>query len=250
MLKIKQILFLEETTSTNDEAARLFKLGAESRTIVFANRQTSGRGRLDRAWQTPDGQIALSILLKPPHIPKAPSYLAMATALMAIDALSMTGIKAFIKWPNDIVIPTKNGEEFSYYKNYLKLGGVLIENIFQNNQVEASIIGLGLNYKYNIELKQQIPFAGFIKDFCPAHIEHEDIIFSLLKSINYILEKTNNSEYIYQRYKNFCITLGHNLSVNSEIQGRAIDIAENGSLIIEDSDGLLHFVDAGDVKIT
>ena len=127
--------YLPVVGSTNDVAREWAAVGAPDWALVVADAQTTGRGRGERRWQTkPGGALALSLVLRPtPAEAKSfPRFTALA-ALGLIKALSGLGLAAQIKWPNDVLLAGR------------KVAGVLVEADWQSAQVEAVVVGLGVN---------------------------------------------------------------------------------------------------------
>ncbi len=121
----------EKLGSTNDEARRLAEQGAPHGTVVHADEQTAGRGRLARAWYSPPGNLYLSILLRLDTPPARLGELSLLTALAVadtVDALLPLQIRASLKWPNDVLVDGG------------KIAGILLEHANA-----AIIIGVGLN---------------------------------------------------------------------------------------------------------
>ncbi len=117
--------------STNDEAMRLAREGAAHGTVVHADEQTAGRGRLSRRWASPPGNLYLSIVLRPDVPPARTVELGFVAALAvadAVDALLPRQVRATLKWPNDVQV--RNG----------KIAGILLEQID-----DAVVLGVGLN---------------------------------------------------------------------------------------------------------
>jgi BirA family biotin operon repressor/biotin-[acetyl-CoA-carboxylase] ligase len=128
----RNVLYLPETTSTNEIAVGQASAGAAEGTVVVAGKQTQGRGRLKRTWSTPEGNIALSVILYP-DIPVLHS-LVMTASLGVVHAIEkVTGLHAGIKWPNDVMI---NGK---------KVCGILIESDVRNARVRYTVTGIGIN---------------------------------------------------------------------------------------------------------
>lgn len=119
------IYAFDEVTSTNDILKQQYHT-YEDHSVILAHKQTKGRGRFARVWES-DDDLTFSILLKE----NAPNEL--IAPLSVVYALKQYGIEAFIKWPNDILIHGK------------KICGILIESIYEGNEKVASIIGIGIN---------------------------------------------------------------------------------------------------------
>lgn len=122
-----------ETGSTNDDARALARSGAEEGTVVVAARQTGGRGRLGREWESPRGGAYFSAVLRPPIAPSQAGALALVVALGVANGLETLGVRAGLKWPNDMQV------------NGLKLAGVLLEMVAESESVEWVIAGVGIN---------------------------------------------------------------------------------------------------------
>ncbi len=123
-----------EIDSTNAALARLRKAGASEGTVVVADAQTAGRGRLGKPWFSPPGvNLHLSVLLTPPlHLSEA-RLLTLIGSLAIADAIESTGVKAQLKWPNDVLVADK------------KIAGVLADVQTHEGQVEWVILGIGIN---------------------------------------------------------------------------------------------------------
>lgn len=121
--------------STNDEAKRLAAEGAPEGTLVIAEEQTAGRGRLGRRWLAPAGTALLfSLVLRPPLPPDRAAQVTMAVALGAAEAIEAeTGLPVQLKWPNDLLIRGR------------KAGGLLTETSVVGDRLEWVVVGLGLN---------------------------------------------------------------------------------------------------------
>jgi BirA family biotin operon repressor/biotin-[acetyl-CoA-carboxylase] ligase len=120
--------------STNDEAKSLANQGAPHGTLVLADEQTSGRGRQDRKWYTKAATgLALSLILRLESTPAAMSTLTVLGALAVTESLTQLGVKAWIKWPNDVIVEAG------------KLAGVLVEAVWLGDQIEYGIVGIGVN---------------------------------------------------------------------------------------------------------
>ncbi|HSD88734.1 MAG TPA: biotin--[acetyl-CoA-carboxylase] ligase, partial [Kofleriaceae bacterium] len=128
-----QRIELESCGSTNDEAARLARAGAARGTIVIAERQTAGRGRDGRLWESPPGGLYLSAVLRPPLPVVAVPPMTLAIGIGLCEAVRATGAPAVLKWPNDLLVGGR------------KLAGVLVEAQSQGNRLESVIVGIGIN---------------------------------------------------------------------------------------------------------
>jgi len=124
----------DEVTSTNDEALALAAAGAEEGALVVADRQTRGRGRRGRSWDSPAGNLHLSLVLTPPAGPSAAGAVGFAGSLAAADAVARflpAEAEVGVKWPNDVLVGDR------------KVGGILIETVA--GRAEALVLGVGVN---------------------------------------------------------------------------------------------------------
>ncbi len=143
--------FFESIGSTNDEALAWTSQAASDLSIVLADGQTNGRGRLGRKWFTPpQTALAFSLILRPtPAEIKYPSHVIGLGALALTDAISKLGLHTQIKWPNDVLI---NGK---------KTAGILVESTWTGEIVDAFVLGLGINV-----IRASVPPANQV--FFPA----------------------------------------------------------------------------------
>ena len=118
----QRIFYYPSVTSTNEIAKKEAKRGVEEGTVVIADKQTAGRGRLKRTWLTPEGNIALSVVLYP-EIQAMPSLIMIASLAVSQSLEAVTGLETQIKWPNDVLV---NGR---------KVCGILIESDVRNEKV-------------------------------------------------------------------------------------------------------------------
>jgi len=129
----KQIMVLEETGSTNQDAMQQAEAGAEEGLVIFANRQHQGKGRLGRSWHTMSGSLAVSILLRPDLPPEQVPQLSLLTAVALHEVLSRYAPDLRIKWPNDLLHHGK------------KVAGILTEMRAEPGRVHAVVLGFGIN---------------------------------------------------------------------------------------------------------
>ena len=130
----RRLLFYETLGSTMDEAARLAEDGIEEGATIIVERQTSGRGRFNRPWISTDGNLMLSIVLRPSLY--SLRYLSILAGVATARAITKTtGLNPSIKWPNDVRIDGK------------KVGGILVESSLEGNAVRYTVVGIGINVK-------------------------------------------------------------------------------------------------------
>ena len=143
-LELGDIRYFESIGSTNDEALAWAAADAPDLSLVIAEEQTAGRGRLDRKWFTPRGTaLAFSLILRPsaeekPHLSRTVGLAALAVA----ESLRTRGLAAQIKWPNDVLIHER------------KVCGILVESVWSGDEVDCVVLGIGVNV-----LKGSVPPA-------------------------------------------------------------------------------------------
>ncbi len=236
----RNVIYLTSVPSTMDAArAEALKRAAEG-TVVIAGEQTGGRGRLKRQWLSPEGNIALSIVLYPDiaHLP----YLIMIASLAAVYSIeSVTGVKAQIKWPNDVLIDEK------------KVCGILIENQLKGKKTDYSIVGIGINVNLNpTDYADIAETAVSLKN--PKHKGdlRLKLIKALLQEFDELYVNLPHPKPIYKAWRGRLVTLGKKVKATSGsqiIEGIAKAVDEDGALWIRGAEGTLTKVVAGDVTL-
>lgn len=133
----RDVLAFDVLPSTNDEAARLARAGAPEGTVVWALRQTAGRGRRGRSWTSAEGNLFVSLILRPQAPPARAAELSFVAALAvaeAVDALNPDGPAALCKWPNDVLLAGG------------KIAGILLESeAGEGGEAAWVVVGVGVN---------------------------------------------------------------------------------------------------------
>lgn len=241
----------EELNSTNDKAQDIEARYQHSGMAVLAKRQTKGRGRMSRTWLMTEGDIALSLILRPPCLPSNLNLLPLLVGVSCVEALAKLGVKAFLKWPNDIIIAgDENKSVAGYLGHYRKVGGILIENIYQQGRVSASIVGIGLNIMPHKTCLDAYAHAAYLRQ-CSPHLSWHACLKTFLTQLDAWLDTLNKPDFdvrIMQTYTALCKTLGYTVKVDRTppIIGVARAINAQGALVV--NDGMNdHLITAGDV---
>lgn len=218
-----QIEYTASLPSTNDRARDLAGVG-QSNTIVLADRQTGGRGRLDRTWQSPSGGIWLSVLLRPSLQPAQLPHLTLAAGVAITEAAIAHGLDAGIKWPNDVLV----GDDEA------KLAGILTEMEAEADRVAWVIVGMGINANIdtNILPNGATSFAANAGD-----VDRAQLTATIVDRFDALVGKTESTLDAWREHN---VTLGRRVRVSTQdetIVGKAIDIEPPGSLIIDTSSG-------------
>lgn len=241
----KDIHFYRDTTSTNDMAKTIAGRGAPEGTILLAEKQSSGRGRMGRVWVSNYGDgIWLSLILRPPIMPSHAPQITFVTAVAACQAVrEHTGLDVTIKWPNDLMI---NGK---------KICGILTELSAEIDLVNHIVVGVGVNVNqdekgFPEELQKTATSLSLVSGRSYRRIE---LLVDMLKKYAEIYYQYINNGFfpILQLWKKLNSTLGQEVQVISQEEtyyGTAIDIDENGQLLVN-TNGTIKSVLAGDVSI-
>lgn len=236
----------ETTASTNALCKELARKGAQEGLVCIAEEQTGGKGRLSRGWYSPKGKgLWFSLLLTPPFLPQEASKCTLLAAVAVVKAVnSYEGVKASIKWPNDILL---NGK---------KLVGILTEMSAEFGHINYIVVGIGLNVAVKSE---DIPegykaSAISLQDAAKEKINRAELLNRVLINFEELYEivKKEGFEPILALWKEYAFTLGQEVKViapNETYEGKAIDIDSEGLLIVEKKDGTKVKVLAGDVSI-
>ena len=231
--------------STNTRAKEMAAQGVPHGTVLIADSQTGGRGRMGRSFHSPAGcGIYLSMILRPDCPAKDLMHLTCATAVAAADGIqAATGLRPGIKWTNDLVVGKK------------KLGGILTElSLDGSGNVEYAVIGIGINCNQNSEdfpeeIKQ---IATSLQLATDKPINRAAVIAQILVALQKMSETLQNSAATLDRYRADCITIGQEISLvrGDEVRhGKALDVDHEGALVVEFADGTRQAVQSGEVSI-
>jgi BirA family biotin operon repressor/biotin-[acetyl-CoA-carboxylase] ligase len=231
----QRIHHFREISSTMDAARELAKRGAREGTIVIAEAQTRGRGRLSREWLSPEGGIYFTIILRPRISPAyAPRINLMAGVAVAATIKELYGLKAQLKWPNDVLIEGK------------KVCGILAEMDAETDVVNFVNVGTGINV--NTPIPRFEKTATSLKDALGRGISRKEFLSALVVEIERWLPLLMKAD-LLREWKRLSATLNKEVRVTSlgeKVTGQAIDIDTAGALILESKDGSLRTVLAGD----
>lgn len=236
----RRIYYYRDTDSTNDVASKLAASGEPEGTIVIAEYQTKGRGRLGRKWISPRGKGAyLSIILRPHILPNEVSRITLLASLSVAKTIRETvNLPALIKWPNDIMI------------NNQKTSGILIEMNGEIDKVNFVIVGIGININTKRELLPE--GATSLAEEKKEEVARLEFVRALLRNFERYYKIFNQGRIsgILKEYKQLSAILDREVEVNYHnrvISGRAIDVDNEGALILRLDSGFHERVLAGDV---
>ena len=236
----KRILYFPRLSSTMDAARQEAVRGAAEGTVIIAGEQTAGRGRIQRLWLSPPGNIALSVILYPAitHLP----FLVMIASLAVVRSVKkVTGLESNIKWPNDVLI---NGK---------KVGGILIENEISGGKTARAVIGIGIN----INIKESVlegssqPVTSLEREI-RQRVSKVDLVKSLLEEMERLYRLIPDGGIIFGEWQDNLLTLGKRVTValpEGNLEGIAESVDESGSLMLRLDDGGYTRIVAGDVTL-
>jgi BirA family biotin operon repressor/biotin-[acetyl-CoA-carboxylase] ligase len=239
------IFFQETVGSTNTLAKDMAAHGAAEGTIVIAEEQTAGRGRMGRSWISPGhSNLYLSLLLRPPVPPDEVFVLTMVLALATIDGVeAVSGLGPMIKWPNDLYVAGR------------KLGGILTEFFVRDGAVEYVVLGLGLNVNWNPREEREVlyPATSILKE-TGKRISRNDLLVEILRPFDdyYRRVQAGKSAEFYERWNERSMLLRRPVEIKTadgSVFGKALRIDHKGALIIEDDEGKEQTIFSGDVSV-
>ena len=241
----RKIYYFDKIDSTQNFALELAQKPHENGSLVIAERQTHGRGRLNRRWVSPKGGIWMSILLKPNFESSYTSLFPMVTSLaLAVSIEKTLKIKTELKWPNDLTIKRK------------KIAGILIDASIESNKIDYIIIGIGINFKIKPEIvtksiksQRNYGITTLIKKDQNANpIELvQQFLFELEQSYNRVVSDSIGQ--IRKEWSKRSSTIGKNITATTTtgiLKGKAIGIDKTGALLLSNK-GKVQRLLAGDI---
>ncbi|WP_306530377.1 biotin--[acetyl-CoA-carboxylase] ligase [Anaerotignum lactatifermentans] len=241
----QSIYFYEETDTTNNRARELALEGAPEGTLVVAEKQTAGRGRRGKVWESPLGTgIWMSLVLRPQIAPTEASVLTLLCGLATAEAIEAeTGLSAGIKWPNDILI---NGK---------KAVGILTEMDCEMSEVHFVIPGIGINVNTASFPPEIAEIATSLYLECGKTVSRRRLVHRVLERLEEHYEtflRTGSFAAMLEDYRKHCITLGKEVHVlgREPFFAEALDITPEGELLVRRADnGKEEVVFSGEVSI-
>jgi BirA family biotin operon repressor/biotin-[acetyl-CoA-carboxylase] ligase len=216
------------------------QLGAVEGTVIIADEQTAGRGRIKRVWLSPKGSVALSIILYP-SVVNLPSLIMLASLAVVHSIEAVTGLKPQVKWPNDVLV------------NDRKVCGILIESSVRGNIVDYAIIGIGVNVNLRLSGFPEIQStATSLSAELGRDAPRLRIIRQLLVEVERLYLALQAGGSIYEEWQDNLVTLGRRVQVKSGktiYEGVAESVTKDGSLLLRHSNGNLSKIVAGDATL-
>jgi BirA family biotin operon repressor/biotin-[acetyl-CoA-carboxylase] ligase len=241
----KEIYYFDTVDSTNNIAKKEAAQGCPEGSIVLAEEQLTGRGRLARGWFSPaNAGIWLSVVLRPPFGPyDAPKCTLMAAVAITKAIKNVVGIECGIKWPNDILYDGK------------KIVGILTEMSAQMDAINYVVLGMGINVNIT---QQNFPaeineIATSLAEITGYKVARLDLLNAVLSQLEQDYQRVINEgfSFVLEQWRHYTVTLGQVVDVfgiDKQFSGLAVDIDEDGALLIRTANGLEKVL-AGDVSL-
>ncbi len=242
------ILYERVMASTNDTLKALLPQAPQSGTLCLCERQTHGKGRMQRTWEAAEGENLLqSVLLRPKLTPEQGQLCTLAAAVALAEAIEeQTGQPARIKWPNDIVVGTR------------KVAGILTEMAVNMDSVEHAIIGAGVNVNQRSFPKALEDKATSLALLTGASVDRRALLCLYLLRLEEAMERVEADGLagIREEYEARSVTLGKRVKVQSGLLGQTVDmigiatgLSDTGALLVTDENGMEHPVLSADVSV-
>jgi len=232
----------ETLDSTNDLAKELAVQGAPEGTVVVAETQTGGRGRLGREWNSPPGVgLYVSLVLRPMLPPMELPQITLTTAVAVVRAVRrVAGVAPGIKWPNDLLL---NGK---------KLGGILTEMETESDRIRHVVVGLGLNVNNPGFPPELAATATSLTLTVGGAFSRVHLLQAWLEEFETLYGRFLNQGFpeILEEWKGYTVTLGRPVTVRQgprEISGQALDVASDGALLLRTASGETVRVTSGEI---
>jgi BirA family biotin operon repressor/biotin-[acetyl-CoA-carboxylase] ligase len=242
----RSVFFSSVVGSTNEWAKELAAYGAAEGTVAVAETQTCGRGRLGREWVSPKGGLWFSVVLRPELKPVEAVGLVFVSGLAVADVLrELYGLKSETKWPNDVLV---NGR---------KVCGILTEMNTIGEKVNYVIVGIGVNANFDVEKvfpEELRVIATSLENELGRKVKLEELFKALLEKLEnfYELFMKEGFDPILKEWKKYAGFLGCQVEVASGIEkwvGLALDVENDGALIMRLEDGTVKRVFVGDATL-
>ncbi|MBL7062357.1 MAG: biotin--[acetyl-CoA-carboxylase] ligase [Dehalococcoidia bacterium] len=236
----RQLYYYHQVATTMEAAKELAKKGTAEGTVIIADTQTAGRGRLGRAWLSPEGSLSMSLILKP-SLENLPQLVMIASLAVVRTIKKVAGLETQIKWPNDVLIKGK------------KVCGILIENEVKGDRVNFAIIGIGMNVNFDpLAFPEISDIATSLSHELGAEVSKVELTIALLSELEQLYLEAKAGAPIYKEWQENMEMLGRWIQVKTGEaveQGKAETVTQTGNLILRRADGSITEIVAGDVTV-
>jgi BirA family biotin operon repressor/biotin-[acetyl-CoA-carboxylase] ligase len=237
------ILHIDEVESTQDVAKEQARAGAAHGTMVWADRQSAGRGRRGRSWQNAEHALLCSIVLRPMVPMRLASRLPLCVCAAVLEVIDPQGQALWAKWPNDVLIAAKT--DAPRIGPFRKVGGVLVEAIDSTVALDVAVVGIGINVSGAVAGE----LAGYAGTLADAGLvwQVEPLVHALARGLPALPQRMTDAAFVAvrQRLSQRSATLGRRVDIDGVV-GTAGGIDDDGALVVERDDGTRTTVRSGD----
>lgn len=242
----KKVYYFDSIDSTQNYATSMAKDENEFGTVILAETQTLGKGRLGRQWISPKGGIWLSVILRPNFDVYKITLIPFAVAVALHDAIQKTlKLKTELKWPNDLTLDGK------------KVAGIIIDASIESTRIESVVIGLGINFRVNpkeieSKIKQKGNFYGVNTLVKKDKVKPATLVKTFLEELEKILTEleNNKTQLIIKQWTKNSSTIGKQITVtstDSKTSGKAVGLDRDGSLMVKQGSKVTR-ITSGDIS--
>lgn len=236
----RRLLAHEVLDSTQTEVARLAAAGEPEGTVVTAEHQRAGRGRRGRVWlDAPGESLLVSVLLRPPiEVAQAPR-LSLLAAVAVADALEPMGLRAGIRWPNDILCEGR------------KVSGIVAEAHTAAGCLDHVIVGIGINVNQRAFPPEISHLAGSLALVTGRLHDRAGLLDGLLDAVDvrYAQFRSGGQSTILDDWRRRSVTLGRRVRGPDGREGEAVDVDPDGALVLRGADGAITRVAHGEISL-
>lgn len=278
--RFTRLRWVAETGSTNSDVMAAARDGAPEGTVLVADHQSAGRGRLGRVWQAPPGaSLLVSVLLRPPSA--VVGVVAMGVGLAMAEAVEeLTGLAPGLKWPNDLVVAASDTDISAMPDGVSgdpgvaaaggpdrKLAGILAEADWPAGSTAsggwrapgpderlAVVVGVGINVDWPAELPADLAATATALNHAAGRVvDRGDLLVAFLRRLDAVygaLVRSRSSGALLDAWRGRSATLGRRVRVDlgsSDVEGTAVDVTDEGHLVVETPDGERRTFAVGDV---
>ena len=236
--------FQARTGSTNDDARRLLSAGAPVWTVVVADEQTAGRGRMGRRWVAPPGKaVLMSVVLRPQVEPARLTRLTMLGAVAALRTLErwFAPGAAALKWPNDVLLRGR------------KVAGVLPEAVFRGGAFAGAVLGIGLNVNSDFSADPALSARAIsMAQAAGASFDRAEVLMELLAHLRALYPSLEDDS-LFEAWRGALLTLGRRVTASAgdeRLSGVAESVDADGALWLRQDDGARVRLLAADVSLS
>lgn len=231
MLLGRKVLVKDTVDSTNNIAKTLAIDGEPEGTVVTALRQSGGRGRTGRSWESPAGGLYLSIILRPELPAQDLTLLTVLSCLPVAQAIEeVCKVVPRIKWPNDVRVDGR------------KVAGILTEVCYRGGEPRFMVLGIGINLNTE-QSALSVPEAGSLRDIAGRDIDQEHFMNVLLFRLDEFYGKFRKGDRDVDLYTRYSESLGQDIEVrlgDQKVRGRGMHLDPDGALVFRSEDGMIY----------